>query len=234
MDGKHHKIKGSRLFTSRRAYEYEIEIVAEPIKAFTINHISIPAQHMKNIRGNVSSFTEPVFFVEICSGNKIIARTEKQDFTGNKSDFNLSNNVYCLTETFPIIIRAYIGEKEAVERALRATVGGATGAVAGSAIGGTIGGIIGGLGTGITTFGVGAVGGAIGGVSIGASIGAAIGTFVGGGASFLIAPVDGAKEIESFRFNNFDELKTQVKPIATDILSDGQEIKLVISKGDIK
>ena len=175
-----------------------------------------------------------VFFVEICSGNKIIARTEKQDFTGNKSDFNLSNNVYCLTETFPIIIRAYIGEKEAVERALRATVGGATGAVAGSAIGGTIGGIIGGLGTGITTFGVGAVGGAIGGVSIGASIGAAIGTFVGGGASFLIAPVDGAKEIESFRFNNFDELKTQVKPIATDILSDGQEIKLVISKGDIK
>ena len=221
MDGKHHKIKGSRLFTSRRAYEYEIEIVAEPIKAFTIEYFNIPAEYVKKQCSDFSSFVDPVFFVDICSGKedeKIIARTKNQDVTGNKCYFHLGNKVYCLSETFPIIIYAYVGEEKAVTKTLNTAKGGGAGAV--------IGGIIGGVGAGVCTGGLGA--------PAGVAVGAAIGAFIGGGAAYFIAPVKGAREIEAFRFDNFDELKTQVKPIATDILSDGQEIKLVISKGDIK
>lgn len=222
MDGKHHKIKGSRLFTPRRAYEYEIEIVAEPIKAFTIEYFNIPAEYVKKHCSDFSSFVDPVFFVDICSGKKedekIIARTKNQDVTGNKCYFHLSNKVYCLSETFPIIIYAYVGEKKAVTKTLNTATGGGVGAI--------IGGIIGGVGAGVCTGGLGA--------PAGAAVGAAIGAFIGGGSAYFIAPVKGAKDIVSFRFENFDELKTQVKPIVNDILSDGQEIKLVVSKEDIK
>ena len=103
-------------------------------------------------------------------------------------------------------------EKKNLERGARAAAGGGIGA--------TVGGIIGGCLAGFCTGGLGA--------PAGAAIGIAIGGGVGAGAS-LLAPVRDAREVASFAFSSYDKfIGTHKKSCGNDILTDGQEVRLII------
>ena len=212
-DGQPHIIKGSRIFDPRRAYEYEITVMAEPLKCFVIDSFHAPTQYIQKAHGGDFSFTDPVLFVEVESKGVAFARSEFKPFKGNVTELNAGKPICYLNENFPLIVNIYVGEKEALERVARGVVGGTSCAIVGGVIGGTI--------TGLLTGGFGA--------PAGAAIGAAIGGGVGATASQLV-PVKGARLVATFRFDNSEMIKTQEKIISDDILCDGQTIRLVIKK----
>lgn len=183
-------------------------------KDFTIDSFHAPAQYVNKAQGDEFTLTDPVIWVEVCHGEDILNRTDGQSFGGNKSSFYFSREVNIADDKFPIIVKILVGEKEDLERVARAAAGGGIGA--------TVGGIIGGCLAGFVSGGLGA--------PAGAAIGIAIGGAVGAGAS-LLAPVRGAREVSSFYFESPQEIIGEhKKPCGNDILSDGQEAKLVIKE----
>jgi len=186
--------------------------VAGYAKDFIVESFSAPNQYITKAQGDDFTFTDPVVFVEICSGEKIIARTDGQTFGGNKSDFYFGKKVDVADDKFPIVVKVLVGEKKNLERGARAAAGGGIGA--------TIGGIVGGCLAGFVSGGLGA--------PAGVAIGIAIGGGVGAGASLLV-PVRDAREVSSFYFETPQKIKGKhEKACGNDILSDGQNAILVI------
>ena len=162
--------------------------------------------------GNHSSITEPYAFVEIRSGERIIARTDGQSIGGHKSDFYFDMKGKLDPKVFPVNVIFCVGEKKDVERAYRAAVGGGAGA--------GIGALIVGVGAGVCSGGLGA--------PAGAAIGAVVGGLIGGGAGAL-TPIRDAKEVASFYIKNPDDFKGEHnKTVGGDFLAQGEEVRLVI------
>lgn len=173
-----------------------------------------PEQYVRKAKGDGFSFTEPMLWVEIQQGeNKILERTDGQSISGNKVDFYFNKRIKLSNEKFPVIVKIFVGEKKNLERGVRAAAGGGIGA--------TIGGFIGGCLAGFVTGGLGAPAGAAIGIAIGGGVGAAAALFV---------PVKGAREVASFAFSAADTfVGTHKKSCSYDILTDGQELRLVIT-----
>lgn len=167
-----------------------------------------PSDYIARALGDHFSISEPFAFLEIRSGDKIVARTKGQAFGGNKSEFyfEISEEI----KTFPVNIVFCVGEKKDVERSYRAAVGGGAGA--------GLGALIGGIAAGVCTGGLAA--------PEGAALGALIGGLVGGGAGAL-APIREAKEVASFYIKSPDDFKGEHIKTVKDILSQ-EEIRLVI------
>lgn len=182
-------------------------------KDYVISSFHAPTEYVLKAKGDNYSFTEPILWVEIQQGeNKILERTGGQGISGNKADFYFNKKISIADDMFPIIVKIFVGEKKNLERGARAA--------AGSGIGATVGGIIGGCLAGFCTGGLGA--------PAGIAIGVAIGGGVGAGASFL-APVRDAREVASFAFSSYDKfIGTHKKSCGNDILTDGQEVRLII------
>ena len=190
-----------------------IGTIALQAKDYVITSFHSPQEYIQKAKGDNFSFTEPVLWVEIIHGeNKILERTDGQSISGNKVDFHFNKKVSLADNKFPIVVKIFVGEKKNLERGARAAAGGGIGA--------TVGGIIGGCLAGFCTGGLGA--------PAGAAIGIAIGGGVGAGAS-LLAPVRDAREVASFAFSSYDKfIGTHKKSCGNDILTDGQEVRLII------
>lgn len=158
--------------------------------------------------GDHFSISEPFAFLEIRSGDKVIARSAGQTLGGNKSKFYFE--IKEEIKTFPVNVVFCVGEKKDVERSYRAAIGGGAGA--------GVGALIGGIAAGVCSGGLGA--------PAGAAIGAAIGGLVGGGAGAL-APIREAKEVASFYIKSPDDFKGEHTETVKDILSQ-EKIRLVI------
>lgn len=182
-------------------------------KDYVISSFHAPTEYVLKAKGDNFSFTEPILWVEIQQGeNEILERTDGQSISGNKVDFYFNEKISIADDKFPIVVKIFVGEKENLERGARAAAGGGIGA--------TVGGIIGGCLAGVFTGGLGA--------PAGAAIGIAIGGGVGVGAS-LLAPVRDAREVASFAFSSFDQfIGTHKKSCGNDILTDGQDVLLII------
>ena len=187
--------------------------IALQAKDYVIASFHSPQEYIQKAKGDNFSFTEPVLWVEVIQGeNKILERTDGQNISGNKVDFHFNKKISLADNKFPIVVKIFVGEKKTLERGARAAAGGGIGA--------TVGGIIGGCLAGFCTGGLGA--------PAGAAIGIAIGGGVGAGAS-LLAPVRDAREVASFAFSSFDQfIGTHKKSCGNDILTDGQEVRLII------
>lgn len=171
-----------------------------------------PEQYILKAKGDNYSITEPVLWIEVHKGDKCVARTTGQSVGGNKRDFYFENKISIPNDKFPLVVKILVGEKKIFERGARA--------IAGGGIGGVIGGIAGGVLASVFTGGLGA--------PAGAAIGVAIGTAFGSGASFLL-PVRDGREIASFYIETSTQfVGSHQKLINSDILADGEKIKLVI------
>lgn len=179
-------------------------------ESITIETFTCPS-NMINKQTDYKTLTDKTLWIEVCDNKEnIIARTNGLALGGNKEVFSFSENVEF--DNFPIIVKVMTGESKSYEKGARA--------LAGAGIGATIGGIIGGCCAGFVTGGLGA--------PAGAAIGIAIGGAVGGASSFLV-PVEGSKELTSFRFEKKAEVCPQEKPCGIgDILLDGKVMKLVV------
>lgn len=109
-----------------------------------------------------------------------------------------------------IIIKAFMAEKKAVVKATAAGGGALAGAGAGA--------LAGGIGAGVLTGGFGAPAGAL--------IGAVTGFVIGGGASGILWPVAGAREITTFVYPKSDEFnlfttQKEIEPTSRAILQKG-------------
>ena len=182
---------------------------------YTIASFHAPQAYIQKAKGDNFSFTEPVLWVEIQQGeDKIIERTKGQSVSGNKIDFYFDKKISLANDKFPLVVKIFVGEKKSQEAAMRAGVGAAVGATVGAAVGGFF--------SGILSFGALSPAGAAGGAAIGAGIGA---TICGG----TILTVKDAREVASFAFDAPEQfIGKHKKIIGNDIISDGQEIRLVI------
>ena len=181
-------------------------------KDYIISSFHAPSEYIQKAKGDNFSFTEPVLWIEIQREGKVFARTEGDGISGNKDDFYFHKKIDFPEKNFPVVVKIFVGEKKGLEQAARAGAGGGIGATVGAVVGGCLAGFV--------TGGLGA--------PAGAAIGGLIGGAVGAGSSFL-APVRDGREVASFEFSSSDDfIGTHKKSIGNDILTDGQEIRLVI------
>lgn len=187
-----------------------IQVVAADFRLMSVH---APKSYIMSACGDKLKMSKTVLYVEVEADSSIICRTKAQGIGGNKSDFYFNDSFSIDDNVNNVVIRILVGEKEAVERGMRAGAGAAGGA--------GIGAIIGGIAAGIFTGGLGAPAGA----AIGAAIGGA-----SGAAVVQLLPIEGSREIQSFAFYSLSSIPGKhFRDCGNgDVLSDGQKIEIVI------
>ena len=226
MDGNPHTYKGTQQIDVGRAYTYSVTAIAASVKEVTVQSFHAPSEYIKGIYGNENSvsFTEPVLYMGVWSKNKQVFVTEGQPFDGNKTDFHFNSTYFFLSNAFPVVVRIYVAEKEALEEALRTvrnenkkTVKAIISAIGGSGAASLL--------SGLTTGGACVL-------LLAPAAGAVAGYYcytryaADDETDHLIVP--DAREVASFEFDNLDSVTTQTKKCTGNILTEGLEIRLVV------
>lgn len=178
---------------------------------YQIETFTAPSKYIKEALGEHWFLSgEAKLFVEVSEGSNIVYRTKGQAISGEKDLYYFNEKFSSDANT--LLLSVKVARKEGNERAFHACVGAGGGAAAGAAVGATI--------TGVATGGLLAPAGAAIGALIGAVVGAA------GGA---IAPLNDAATVTSYLLPKNEIVGNHVTPCpSTSILSDGQEMTLII------
>lgn len=182
-------------------------------KDFKLISVEAPNSYVRNACGDKFKLAKTVLYVEVQAGSDVVWRSKGQSIAGYKSSYHFNEKFSIDDNESNVVIRIMVGEKEAVERGLRAAGGAAGGA--------GIGALIGAIAAGVCTGGLGAPAGAAIGAAIGGASGAAVVQF---------APIEGSREVQSFAFYSLSGVSGKHSRDCGngDILADGQKIEIEI------
>lgn len=214
-DGKRHTFRDVRRFDSDHAYTYSVTAIAGKVKKVTFKTFQVPSDYLKKAYGNHRTFTEPVLYMEILSGNMLLVRTEGQAFNRDTTEFIFDNTCYYLSDDFPITVKIYVADRKALEESTRATdwAGAEKAAKVVSGIG-----CVAGTSSLIPSLGIAATGAAIG-----------LSAWTKNQPETMsFASVSDAHEVVSFEFKNAAVLETQTKICKGETNAEDLKVRLIV------